>query len=925
MATNTTNINYPRGSEWHIWDLHVHTPASIVNYYVPGDDCDIWENFIRDLESLPDEVKVLGINDYLFIDGYKKVLEYKNNGRLQNIDLILPVVEFRLAQFGGNRQFSRVNFHVIFSNKLDADIIQCQFLNALSTKYQLSPEYNSLSWGGLITIDNLQNLGRQIIDSVPKNERIHYGSELVEGFNNLNFNYREIMSILESAPQFFEGQYLTAIGKTEWEDIKWNDHSIAEKKNIINSVDFVFTAAETVDAYFAGLEKLTNAGVNNRLLDCSDAHYNSSSDNKDRIGNCHCWIKAETTFEGLRQVLYEPSERKTVSLMYPRSKNTYQIIDHVILDEEGFWQDVVPLNPDLNTIIGGRATGKSTLLKAMAAKQANVKLKEDDSFVKQHLDGVKVIWADGEEHPENQIDFFRQSYMHDLAEKEDEFNDVLSGIISDKDEQHILSTYDTSNSTLKAQLAHDILAIFQNHAKILSFEEKIRNKGNKSGILGEIEKLKVKLQELSKSSSISEEELNQYQNLSEQISQKEALIAKADRDIAILEKATGMSIVNHEYLRLTGLNGLEYIKNQSMVQDKFNSLSTSIDNEWTAFIQQILNETKQAIINLNKDISQIKSSELYLKGQKFYSDNKEIGDLKAKIHEEEEKIFEIETFEKGQRQAEDEENRLFNAIISNHLQYKKNAQNVIDNLHFESDELTIGAKSRLRNNELNGFLDNALNVRTHDRQEYLASIESNYESETESVIRGFLTKALANEIALKNYNDIQQVSTRFLSENWFAIDYELLYQNDTFKQMSSGKQAFVVLKLLLDFSDKKNPIFIDQPEDSLDNRAIYNELVTYILRKKKQRQIILVTHNPNIVVSSDSENVIVANQQGNDSQNENGCRFQYINGALENTVKKDSTCSYVLKSQGIKEHVCEILEGGVEAFKKREQKYGLSS
>ena len=192
---NTEN-KYPRGSEWHIWDLHVHTPASIVNNYVPGDDCDIWENFIRDLENLPDEVKVLGINDYLFIDGYKKVLEYKKNGRLQNIDLILPVVEFRLAQFGGNKQFSRVNFHVIFSNELDANIIESQFINALSTKYQLSPEYNSLPWSGLITIDSVRNLGRQIIDSVPDNERIHYGSELVEGFNNLNFNYREIINIL---------------------------------------------------------------------------------------------------------------------------------------------------------------------------------------------------------------------------------------------------------------------------------------------------------------------------------------------------------------------------------------------------------------------------------------------------------------------------------------------------------------------------------------------------------------------------------------------------------------------------------------------------------------------------------------------------------------------------------------------------------
>ena len=333
MITN----KYPRGSEWHIWDLHVHTPASIVNNFEAGDDCDVWENYIRDLEKLPDDIKVLGINDYLFVDGYKKVIEYKKAGRLKNIDLILPVVEFRLAQFGGNKQFSRVNFHVIFSDQIDADIIQSQFLNALSTKYHLSPEHSSLVWGGLITEDNLRNLGKQIIDSVPEKEKANYGSDLVEGFNNLNFNYRDIMNILESAPQFFERKYLTAIGKTEWEDIKWNDNSIAEKKNIINSVDFVFTAAETVDAYYAGLEKLTNGGVNNRLLDCSDAHYNSTSVDKDRIGNCHCWVKAETTFEGLRQVLYEPDERKTVSLMTPQDKNTYQIIDLISnLMKQGF-------------------------------------------------------------------------------------------------------------------------------------------------------------------------------------------------------------------------------------------------------------------------------------------------------------------------------------------------------------------------------------------------------------------------------------------------------------------------------------------------------------------------------------------------------------------------------------------------------------
>ena len=336
-----------KGSEWNIWDLHVHTPASLVHYYEAGADCDVWEQYIRDLENLPKEVKVLGINDYLFIDGYKKVLEYKAQGRLQNIELLLPVVEFRLSQFGGNKQFSRVNFHVIFSNDVDADVIQAQFLNALQNKYQLSPEHNSMSWGGVITRENLEDLGRRIISSVPENEKANYGSALIEGFNNLNLSYKDIMEVLAHAPQYFEGKYLTAIGKTEWADIKWNDNSIAEKKNIINSVDFVFTAAESVDSYNAALKSLAESKVNNRLLDCSDAHRNSSSTDKDRIGNCRCWIKAETTFEGLKQVLYEPEERKAVSQLPPQMKNSYQVIERVELDEPNFWNDVIEINPNL--------------------------------------------------------------------------------------------------------------------------------------------------------------------------------------------------------------------------------------------------------------------------------------------------------------------------------------------------------------------------------------------------------------------------------------------------------------------------------------------------------------------------------------------------------------------------------------------------
>ena len=68
----TMDNKYKRGSEWRKWDLHVHTPCSIKQGF-GADNEDTWEKYISDLENLPAEFAVLGINDYLFIDGYEKL------------------------------------------------------------------------------------------------------------------------------------------------------------------------------------------------------------------------------------------------------------------------------------------------------------------------------------------------------------------------------------------------------------------------------------------------------------------------------------------------------------------------------------------------------------------------------------------------------------------------------------------------------------------------------------------------------------------------------------------------------------------------------------------------------------------------------------------------------------------------------------
>ncbi len=92
--------NDPRGSWWRRWDLHVHTPCSIEQQY-GGDTTEVWERFVSALEALPEDFAVIGVNDYLFLDGYKKLVEFKSQGRLANITTLLPVLEFRLDKFAG--------------------------------------------------------------------------------------------------------------------------------------------------------------------------------------------------------------------------------------------------------------------------------------------------------------------------------------------------------------------------------------------------------------------------------------------------------------------------------------------------------------------------------------------------------------------------------------------------------------------------------------------------------------------------------------------------------------------------------------------------------------------------------------------------------------------------------------------------------
>lgn len=114
------------------------------------------------------------------------------------------------------------------------------------------------------------------------------------------------------------------------------------------------------------------------------------------------------------------------------------------------------------------------------------------------------------------------------------------------------------------------------------------------------------------------------------------------------------------------------------------------------------------------------------------------------------------------------------------------------------------------------------------------------------------------------------------------------------KTASAGQKTAAMLSFLL--SHGNEPLLLDQPEDDLDNALITDLVVNQLRKNKLRRQLIIITHNANIVVNGNAELVISMNFAGGNIQ-------KFETGGIQET--------------GVRNAVCNIMEGGKEAFKQR--------
>ncbi|WP_195434623.1 TrlF family AAA-like ATPase [Coprococcus comes] len=880
-------------------------------------------------------VSVIGITDYLSIQNYLKV---KNDNRLpETVKMVLPNVEMRLTLTASE---APVNIHFLFDPKI-VDDLETRFFGKLSFSYA----------GGCYsaTRNELIRFGHTLDQTLEGNQAFKKGAEqyLVElsAVRQLFKNDPELRkhTLIVVANSSTDGA--SGIGKKGG-----NSQTDALRKSVYQFADAIFSAQPSDRRYFLGegvddFQKVID--LYGSLMPCvhgSDAHSIEKIFEPDQ--QRYCWIKADTTFEGLLQILYEPAERVVIQSNRPDAKDPHQIIESITFEDNNFQRTPIVFNDSLTCIIGGKSTGKSLLLRQLAQSIDNSYTQKQEKDLTQRtpfkVDKATVLWKD-KTSDSRRIVYIPQSFLSrivDDAEESSEISKIIHDILlQEPNIKEAYKEFQQKQDILDSRVAANINEYCKLTTSIRNLEDEIKKEGHADTFRTTIKSLEAERAQLASVINISDEELDNYTKLEKELRESDSKIEKLSRDLKLLKEMPDPVAVIPGYFRTNDCINIEHLFEkffESSADDLLNAISESesiLCAEWRKKVKTI----KESLSNEIKEIecSLREKRTLYEQMKVKVDQNTQLQILSKKITEENKKLTEAEKRNATLSSYYNEANKLKKAIISSQEEYRSICEgycNVVNETGTKkTTNLTFDAQTVWKKRDFFQSLMNSLNNRNFSnfRNTYHLDLSSpdsikNYDNILlENLWTAIVEPDKEGGLNIKGAFNLASV-LREIFKNWYNIHYIVKSGHDTIEEMSPGKKALVLLEMLISLEDSLCPILIDQPEDDLDNRSIYDDLVNFIREKKHERQIIIVTHNANVVLGADAEEVIIANQMGQDSPNEE-YRFEYRSGSIENNelvVRHDGLeCIGVLYKKGIQTQICDILEGGRPAFEKRQHKY----
>jgi hypothetical protein len=383
-------MNDPRGSIWRKWDLHVHTPASVLNNNFAGSTVEEkWTGYIQTLNGIQD-TSAIALTDYFSIDGYKKVRAYvdANPTELSNIQLILPNVELRILPV--TSEGSPINLHVIFSPAHDVvDSLESQFFSNLEFSYQ-GESFRCIR-------SDLIRLGRKYQNDNTLND----DAAFKEGISQFKITLDQLKNLF-SKNEYLKRNSLVIVSNRSGDGVSGIQHSslAATRQEIYRFADAIFSANPSDSEYFLGKGTDPPEEIKRKYGSLKPCIHGSDAHELGKI--CHpdmdrfTWIKADPTFEGLKQIVCEPEERVYIGSSVSKSKNDANVIDRIEIKESNHWFEEEPilLNENLVTVIGEKGAGKTALADFVALAGGDFNIKGDDdpgSFVSKALKSTKQI------------------------------------------------------------------------------------------------------------------------------------------------------------------------------------------------------------------------------------------------------------------------------------------------------------------------------------------------------------------------------------------------------------------------------------------------------------------------------------------------------------------------------------------------------
>lgn len=656
-----------------------------------------------------------------------------------------------------------------------------------------------------------------------------------------------------------------------------------------------------------------------------------------------CWIKMdEPSIEGLRQAFLDGDSRVRLNAHKPKDEHS-KLLD--ISVQSIFFPDglEIHLNSNLNALIGGRGTGKSTLIECIrygmdldyhsdsAKNRARELLKENfgdgkitlsvfssrynKKYSIERLYGQPPVVKNNDDSLSNlsvndilpEIEIYGQNEIFEFAEKRENHVKILEKFLPQQDDRIPGIKTELSENRTKLILALDKLDDLEARK---NREKQLKERQKALQELGLDKKFKEQDVYNREKERILKRSNEEYLSINEQVRELEILITETD--LQYLEESSLSDLINKDILKKLKPFWKEYLNavKQSLEQIKsagqqFEQNTGNIEAEWKQKFEAFTNEFEKLIRKL-PDTGGRKGSDI---AREFSTISRELAAVQGVNNE-------YKKQEKWKNELVKQREKLLHeldtSVRDRYEKISKKAKRLTNNEL--AGKMEIEPRQRGNRKWLKDFLLRLPGIGESkidwvDTKDDLTirQLAHDIKSGDENVLKEHynMTAATAKTLTALTRSQILELEEIVMDET-LEIKLNIGVQNKPnykdIQGLSSGQKCTAILNLLL--LESKDPLIIDQPEDNLDNAFIADNIVNELRKQKETRQFIFSTHNANIPVFGDAEWIGV---------------MEIVQGSA--TINDDHIGS--IDNSHLKPLVENILEGGKQAFEMRRLKYNF--